>query len=99
MLAYHTRNPYSPARSDSPIRTQFVLSMGVALIEASEHVLATAKHLLGGGSAVELSPIHSPFTMPLARQAASLRDDDRGRTLTGSYELGPVCESIVENAW
>ena len=99
MLASHDRNLYLPTRVGSPVRTQFVLSMGVALIEASEHVLATAKHLLGGGSAAELSPIHPPFTIPLARQAVSLRDDDQARTLAGSYDLGPVCETIVENAW
>jgi hypothetical protein len=72
--------------------------MGLALIEASEHVLAAARRLLGGGSTAELLPIHPPFTMPLARRAGSVRDD-QARTVAGSYDLGPVCEFIVESSW
>jgi hypothetical protein len=99
MLASHDRNPYSPTRVGSPFRTQFLLPMGLALIEASEHVLATAKHLLRLGSTSELSPVRLPFTVPIARQGVSVRDDAPARPWDGSYDLGPACESIVENAW
>lgn len=69
------------------------------MIEASEHVLATAKHLLRPGSDAEPSALRLPPAIPLARPAVSAGDEDRARPWERSDDLRPVCECIVENSW
>ncbi len=67
--------------------TQCLRSMGLALVDASEHVLATAKHFLHSAPAVELEVARHP----LARPAGSGGGD------AGHFDA--ICEAIVESDW
>src|SRR5260370_777046 len=101
MLASHNPRTFVRTRRNDTSANQFLLPMGLALIEASEHVLATAKRLLHSAPNAELQMVRVPRLMgPVARRTEPVDVGERTRcprTVVGTRQLGPPCEVVVEN--
>jgi hypothetical protein len=79
--------------------TRGLLSMGLALIAAGEHVLATAKDLLRSLPEPDHLVARVPLAPPPDGPIATAVVDERPWVVVESQHLGPVCEAIVENEW
>jgi hypothetical protein len=104
MLAYH--KPVTPQRRfpNGTSAGQPLLHMGLALIEASEHVLATAKSVLRSVPNTGPQMVRVPsFTESLASVSWTDSPDDGewvwARARGGHLGLRPPCEAVVENDW
>ena len=91
MLASHRFSPF--VHANDTMANQFWPSMGLALIEATEHVLATAKRFLR--SAPRSDP-HAVRVRLLTTGAPARR---MARAAAESAHLGGLCEEVVGNEW
>jgi len=85
------------SRPNSP--THALLSVGLALIEASEHVLATARAVLGSLPEPERLVASVPLPAPPDGPTETVVVNERPWVVVDSQRLGPVCEAIVESEW
>lgn len=110
MLATRNQRTFVRAKRQGKAPSQFcgsgsngsaraMLSIGLALIEASEHMLATARDLLRSLPAPNRLADHVPLAAPPAGPIGTVGFDERPWVVVGSQHLGPVCEAIVESEW
>lgn len=100
MLAYHKPvtllRPLSNGAAGQPL-----LHLGLALIEAGEHVLATAKSILHSVSNANPQVARVPlFNQPSARWTDSPDDGEWAWPRANGGHLGrPPCVAVVDNDW
>ena len=99
MLAYH--KPVTlPRPPPNGAASQPLLHLGLALIEAGEHVLATAKSILHSVANAKPQVSRVPlFTEPRARWDSPYDGEWAWPRTTGEHLGRPPCEAIVDSDW